>query len=134
MRELDLATERAPHTLSHEELESVAEAALSELPEEVRERLGNVPILVEEMPSEALVREGLDPRVLGLFTGTPLPHKSSLEGQAHTPDSAILFLRNLEAECANREELIEQIRITILHETAHFFGLEDDDLDAMGLG
>ncbi len=93
-----------------------------------------MPILVEDFPSEHLVREGLDPRLLGLFTGTPLPSKSVLEGQPHSPDSAVLFLRNLEAACATREELEEEIRITILHETAHFFGLDDEDLDAIGLG
>jgi len=134
VRELDLATERAQIALTHEEIEAIAERTLEELPKEVRERLGNVPILVEDFPSEHLVREGLDPRLLGLFTGTPLPSKSVLEGQPHSPDSAVLFLRNLEAACATREELEEEIRITILHETAHFFGLDDEDLDAIGLG
>lgn len=134
VREIDLAAERSPLSLSNEELEGLAERTLRELPEEVRERLGNVPILIEDAPAEHLVKEGLDPRTLGLFTGTPLPEKSSMGGQAHSPDSAILYVRNLELACGSREELEEQIRITILHETAHFFGLDDDDLDAIGLG
>lgn len=134
VRELDLAAPRSPLALTHEEIEALAERTLEELPKEVRDRLGNLPILLEDRPSEALVREGVDPRLLGLFTGTPLPAKSTLEGQPHSPDTAVLFLGNLEAMCASREELEEQIRITILHETAHFFGLEDDELEAMGLG
>ncbi len=133
-RELDLASPRSSLVLTEQELETIAESTLLELPEEVRSRLGNVPIFVEDLPSEVLVREGADPRLLGLFTGTPLPSKSHLEGQPTTPDSAILFLRNLEHACGDREELAEQVRITILHETAHFFGLEDEDLEELGLG
>lgn len=134
VRELDLEAEPSGVELSPEELEGIAERTLRELPEQVRKHLANVPILVEDVPSEDLVRDGWDPRMLGFFNGTPLPQKSSLEGSPRAPDSAILFLRNLEACCANREELEEQVRITILHETAHFFGLDDDELDALGLG
>lgn len=135
VRELDLAEERDDDlALSEDELEELAVRTLNELPEEVRSRLGNVPILVEDAPSEELVREGVDPRLLGLFTGTPLPQKTHLEGSPSAPDAAILYVRNLESACADREELIEQLRITILHETAHFFGLEDEDLEKLGLG
>ncbi len=134
VRELDLAEPRPERPLTESELEEVAERALRELPEHVRERLANVPILVEDLPSEELVREGVDPRLLGLFTGTPLPQKTHLEGSPTSPDAAILYLRNLESAFADREELIEQVRVTILHETAHFFGLEDEDLEELGLG
>ena len=47
-------------------------------------------------------------------------------GQTHGPDGVQVFVRNLERICADRQELEEQLRITILHETAHFFGLEDE--------
>lgn len=134
VRELDLAEPRPEHPLTEGELEEITERALRELPEHVRERLANVPILVEDLPSEELVREGVDPRLLGLFTGTPLPHKTHLEGSPTSPDAAILYVRNLESAFGDREELVEQVRVTILHETAHFFGLEDEDLEELGLG
>ena len=65
--------------------------------------------------------------------------RSSANGEsndrlARSLDAIHLFQRNLEAAAGSREELEDEIRITVLHETAHFFGLEDDDLEAIGLG
>jgi predicted Zn-dependent protease with MMP-like domain/Tfp pilus assembly protein PilF len=134
LRARELAGPAPELELDAEELETIAEETLRELPEWVRARLRDVPILIEDVPSEALVREGVDPRLLGLFTGTPMPEKSSLDGASTAPDAAYLFLRNLARACESEEELAEQVRITILHETAHFFGLEDEDLEAIGLG
>lgn len=131
-RALDLEAPRPAWQLSYAELEAIAERTLAELPDAVVARLADVPIFVEEVPSEDEVKDGLDPRVLGVFSGTPLPHKEG--GSAPGLDHATLFLRNLEMACADRDELEEQVRITIFHETAHFFGLEDEDLDLMGLG
>jgi predicted Zn-dependent protease with MMP-like domain/Tfp pilus assembly protein PilF len=121
--------------LSEDEFEACAERALAELPPQVIDLLENVPVLLDEAPSDDLIREGIEPRLLGLFTGIPLPHKSHVGG-GETPhiDAVHLYRRNLEREYREPEELIEQIRITVLHETAHFFGLEDEDLHKIGLG
>jgi predicted Zn-dependent protease with MMP-like domain/Tfp pilus assembly protein PilF len=118
--------------ISAEEFAEVAECAMAELPEHVRDRLGNVPVLVEELPTVDWVREGIDPRVLGLFSGVPLPEKSALAASPAL-DSIHLFQHNLERTCRDRDELLEEIRITVLHETGHFFGLDDDDLGQLGL-
>lgn len=133
-RRLDRAGRRPAWRLGDDRIEALAESTLRELPHGVRDALEDVPIFVEDAPSEALVREGLDPRVLGLFTGTPLPDKETMGGHVHAPDAVQIFVRNLERICVDREELEEQLRITILHETAHFFGLEDEDLELIGLG
>lgn len=131
---LDRASPPA-YRLTEDEFEQAAERALGELPDQVIELLENVPVLLDEAPSDDLIREGIEPRLLGLFSGVPLPHKSHVAG-GETPhiDSVHLFRRNLERECRDPDELVEQIRITVLHETAHFFGLEDDDLHRIGLG
>ncbi len=123
------------YRLTEEEFEKAAEEAMSELPDQVVELLENVPVLLDDAPSEDLIREGIEPRLLGLFTGVPLPEKSHVGG-GETPhiDAVHLFRQNLERAYTDRDELVEQIRITVLHETAHFFGLEDDDLHRMGLG
>ncbi len=134
LRTLDLAAPAPALHMSTDEFSQVAEAALSEIPERARALLENVPILVDDMPSEALVAEGIDPRVLGLFSGVPLPEKSTAGGAVPALDTIHLFQRNLERTSASLEELADEIRITVLHETAHFFGLDDDDLDAIGLG
>ncbi|MCC6877582.1 MAG: metallopeptidase family protein, partial [Sandaracinaceae bacterium] len=103
-----------------------------ELPAEVHAHLRNVPLFVEDAPSEALIREGVDPRLLGLFTGTPLPDKT-IGSSPSAPDAAYVFARNLENVCESRAAMLEEIRVTVLHETAHFFGLDDEQLAELGL-
>ncbi len=134
VRALDLAAPAAPWSLSKEEFDAVAEAALAELHPRARELLGNVPILGADYPDAHVIEDGWDPRILGLFTGVPYPHKSSSAGTPPHLDTVMLYQRNIENACLNRAEVEEQIRITVLHETGHFFGLEEDDLHAMGLG
>jgi predicted Zn-dependent protease with MMP-like domain len=80
------------------------------------------------------VREGVDPRLLGLFSGVPLPDKTAVGPPAPVLDAIHLFQHNLERACRDREQLRAEIRITVLHETAHFFGLDDEDLEKLGLG
>jgi predicted Zn-dependent protease with MMP-like domain/Flp pilus assembly protein TadD len=133
-RELDLASEPEPWHLSTDEFERIAEAAMAELPPEVLALLANVPVMIDDVPSEDVIREGYDPRLLGLFSGVPLPEKSHVMGTSTQLDSVLLYQRNLERMAGSDEELAEEIRITVLHETAHFFGLEDEDLDEIGLG
>ncbi len=133
-RELDLAGPRPTHHMSEKTFAHLAERALAELPPVVHERLANVPLFAEDLPSEDMVREGIDPRLLGLFSGVPLPDKSHAMGQIPQLDSMHLFQRNLERATLSAEQLAEEIRITVLHESAHFFGLDDDELDAIGLG
>jgi len=132
-KELDSESGLPPWHMDGDEFEAVATAALAELPDKIRAYLENVPILIDDVPSSDLIREGFDPRLLGIFSGTPLPEKSSLDAQAHL-DTVQLFQHNLERASMSREHLADEIRITVLHETAHFFGLDDDDLEAMGLG
>ncbi|HTM23166.1 MAG TPA: metallopeptidase family protein [Kofleriaceae bacterium] len=132
--ELDAGTPPPEWHLAVDEFERIAEAAMAELPREVLDRLENVPVMIADLPDRHLVEEGWDPRLLGLFSGVPLPEKSQVSGQAPHIDTVHLYQLNLERACADREQLAEEIRITVLHETAHFFGLDDDDLDELGLG
>jgi predicted Zn-dependent protease with MMP-like domain len=129
---LDAAAEPDAPRMSHKRFEKVAEKALGELPGEVLEWLANVPILVDDRPSEALVLDGIDPRILGLFSGVPVPDQSVMGG---IPDAGVihLFQRNLERDARDEEELADEIRITVLHETAHYFGYDEDDLERLGL-
>jgi predicted Zn-dependent protease with MMP-like domain/Flp pilus assembly protein TadD len=118
--------------LSEDEVGAVAEAALEELPARARQLLQGIPIVIAEQPAEADVDAGLDPRALGLFSGTAYPDNSSLDGQPGLTQ-IVLFRRNLERVAGDEDELREEIRITLLHETGHFFGLEDADLEELGL-
>jgi predicted Zn-dependent protease with MMP-like domain len=117
-------------TTTEDEIERIALATLEELPETIRDRLKQVPILIEDLPSPDLVRDGWDPRILGIFQGTPMPDDGSVQP---TITNIHLFRKNLERFAADDEHLAEEIRITVLHETAHYFGLDEDDLEALGL-
>ena len=128
---LDQSNDGREPRLPREEFERLAAEALDELPDEILARLGNVPVFVEDRPSEVLVLEGLDPRTLGLFHGIAMPDQSVL---GPGPDIGVihLFQRNLEREVPD-DELAEQIRITVLHETAHYFGAGEQDMHRFGL-
>jgi predicted Zn-dependent protease with MMP-like domain/Tfp pilus assembly protein PilF len=133
VRELDLEAKPASWTMTQEEFEAVAEDALAELPERIRLLLGNVPIVAADYPSIEIVAEGNDPRMLGFFSGVPYPEKQTMGGIPHL-DCAFLYQQNIERICQTREEATTEIRTTLLHETGHFFGLSEEELEAMGLG
>jgi predicted Zn-dependent protease with MMP-like domain/predicted Zn-dependent protease len=130
VRRLDLAAEPGPLAISEDDVEQIALQTLAELPLQIREKLERVPILIDDVPSEALVADGVDPRILGLFQGTPMPDDGAL---APTITNILLFRGNLQRACVDADHLAEEIRITVLHETAHYFGLDEDDLEALGL-
>jgi len=104
--------------------------ALEDLPAEFLERMNNVEVVVEGLPSadqdaiaDGLEEEGL---LLGLYEGTPLPERGVTF--AELPDRIILFQDNIEAICESDEEIREEVRKTVLHEIAHHFGIDDDRL------
>ena len=112
-------------------IETTAEHALARVPSEFREYLHNVPIVLENRPHPDIVREGFDPRALGLFEG--LEH-SRIEGGDHlAPTRIVLFHGNLLANFPDREQLANEVEITLLHELGHFFGLDEDDVERLGL-
>ncbi len=123
---------RSP-SLDRRQLDVVVEEALGGLPREFRDRLDNLSIQVEEVPSAAHLEslEEAAPDLLGLFVGTPLPERSTA-APASLPDAIFLFKRNLERACASRAELVEEIRVTLLHEIGHYLGMTEDDLEAAG--
>ena len=130
VRRRDLAAPPGEVRATEDEIEQIAADALGELPQHIREHLERVPVLIDDAPSEDLIADGIDPRLLGLFQGTPMPEDGAL---APTVTTILLFKRNLERIAEGAEHLAEEIRITVLHETAHYFGLDEDDLEALGL-
>lgn len=122
-----------PELLSEQQVAEVAEAALGELPPRARRLLDHIPILIADRPAQKDVATGLDPRLLGLFAGTAYPEVSALGGSPQLTQ-ILLFRRNLERAVEDEEELRDEIRTTLLHETGHFFGMSEDDLHGVGLG
>ena len=94
----------------------------------------NVVIDVEPLPSRLDCRElGIDDptELLGLYHGVPLTERS-IEEASFGPDRITIYQRSIEAICESREDVIEQVRTTVLHEIGHHFGLDEDDLEELG--
>jgi predicted Zn-dependent protease with MMP-like domain len=133
VRELDLKDERPPWALDEKRFREVCAAAIDDLPDELRQRLANVPILASDYPNEELVRDGSDPRLLGLFTGVPYGEHLSVGGAPHL-ETIMLFQRNIERMAYGPDDVENEIQVTLVHEAGHFFGLSEEQLEAMGLG
>ncbi len=129
---LDTRASDQPDRLTEAEVADEAEAALGELPERARRLLVDVPIIIADLPAVDDVASGLDPRLLGLFLGTPYPDAGSLGGGGNLTQ-ILLFRRNLERVAGDEAALREEIRTTLLHETGHFFGMDEDSLAQIGL-
>jgi predicted Zn-dependent protease with MMP-like domain len=121
--------------LSNEEFDGVIQDAIQELPEQFLEHLDEVLIDVMDVPDREMLHEVRASRhgLLGLYRGVPLPERS-VNQAVEMPARIILFKRNIERACRSRDEMIEQIRITLLHEIGHHFGFDEEDLDELGYG
>ena len=107
----------------------LVEGALDSLPQEFRSRIRNVAVLVEDLPpGQRSLRSGKDGRLLlGFFHGVPTTRKSIFDMSAG-PDYIVLYQRNIEAVCSNEAEVREQVRLTVIHELGHYFGMNETQL------
>lgn len=105
----------------------IAEEALNQLPPELRLAAGRVVLSVEAEPPDG------EPDLLGVFEGVPLTERGPGDVFLE-PDRITLFYHPLVEMCAAEAELRAEIRITLIHEYAHFFGMEEDELAKRGWG
>jgi predicted Zn-dependent protease with MMP-like domain len=119
--------------LSEREFDRAVQDALAEIPAEFTPYLENVIIEVRDRPDAALMRaEDVPDDLLGLYVGVPLEDKGPDLAPIPLPDRVLIFRDNLCEMCASVDELIEEIRITVLHEIGHHFGLDEDRLADLG--
>lgn len=113
----------------------LVEQALASLPPQFAEQLEEVPIEVRDKPTSRHLRSlrGRGGLLLGLYDGVPLDQRS-VEMSGVRPAVIYLFQENIETSSADEHELIEQVRVTVLHEIGHHFGMDEDDLDELGYG
>jgi predicted Zn-dependent protease with MMP-like domain len=126
-----------PVPLDDATVEKVVQECLEELHPNLRQYLSNVAIVLEEIPSEELLRH-FDPpayptQILGFFSGASLMERSLWDPWSNLPGAIVLFRRNLERFAHDRASLLEELRITLFHEVGHFLGLGEDDLEDRGL-
>ena len=113
------------------DFEKVIDDALDELPDWALARIENLRVVVEEWPSEE--QDPDDEGLLGLYDGIALPERG-LDYVDVMPDTVWIFRAPHLQLGLEGDELREEIRRTVLHELAHYFGLGDDYLDEIGWG
>ncbi len=126
-----------PIRMKREAFERVVTEAAQHLPEDIRKHLESIAIVVEDLPSrEILVSESdeepITPSVLGLFVGPNLKERSVFTPVV-MPATIFIYQRNLERFCPTREELLQEIRLTLFHEVGHYLGLSEEELEERGL-
>ena len=125
--------------VSQQEFEGLVQQAYWELPESVRDSLDNLDILVEDMPGpEAADTDDLDGpddhqhghTLLGLYVGVPLVDRYAADPMM--PDRIYIYRLPILDICDTHEEVVREVRTTLLHEIGHYLGLSEHDLDRLG--
>ena len=125
--------------MQREKFVKLVEEALDALPTRFRRRMHNVSVLVENLPPERLSHtdsrnaeiadaDDADSLVLGVFEGVPTTQKSVFDLPSG-PDRIVLYQKNIEAVCSNEDEIRREIRLTVLHELGHYFGMTEAQLE-----
>jgi len=121
--------------LSRSRFEQLVVEAVDSLPPQIARHLANVEVVVELWPPRAKLREmGVPPdqTLFGLYEGVPLTQRTTAYGNV-LPDKITIFQGPIEQVCATEEETRAEVRHTIIHEFAHFFGIGDEELRRWGV-
>jgi predicted Zn-dependent protease with MMP-like domain len=111
-----------------EEFETAVADALDTIPPELTKLMRNVVVLVEDEPPAG------DGDLLGLYEGTPLTERGEWWAAGSLPDRITIFRNPTLEICDTREDVVEEVRITVVHEIAHHFGIDDERLHELGWG
>ncbi|MBN2238594.1 MAG: metallopeptidase family protein [Dehalococcoidales bacterium] len=122
--------------MTNEEFTEAVAAAIGTLPEELRDRMENVSIIVQDFPDKGQkARAGLKPHMtlLGLYEGIPLTKRTSNYGMT-PPDKISIFQKPIEMKCRQSGiDIVAEIARVVKHEIAHHFGISDARLDELGM-
>lgn len=105
------------------EFEDHVQAALDSLPPKLASALQNIAVVIEEQNDE-------EPDLYGLYEGVPLPERGDMAGML--PDRIAIYRKPLEEDFTDAAELEQEIRVTVLHELAHYFGIDESRLAELG--
>ena len=114
--------------MTRAEFEDAVRDALDEIPEELAAMMDNVVVLVEDSPPPD------EPDLLGLYEGTPLTERGDSWAFGSLPDRITIFRLPTLDFCEDRDEVVDEVAVTVVHEIAHHFGIDDERLHALGWG
>lgn len=113
--------------VSDERFEELVEEALESIPDELARRMDNVAVFIEERSRSR--------NLLGLYQGVPLTARGNHYGiGGGTPDRITIYRAPILARCRSEADVVRQVRITVVHEVAHHFGISDGRLTELGWG
>jgi len=116
--------------VTEKEFEELVEEAINTLPDKYKEKMENIIVVIEELPSAELLTEmGISSpyHLLGLYRGIPYT-KRGIWYRNVMPDKIIIFKRPIEVRCKNKEDIKESVRKVVIHEIGHYFGLGEAEL------
>lgn len=124
------------YKLTDAEFESAVQDAIDSIPEEFIDELENLAFVIADEPEEEDYEgDGLyteEGELLGLYDGLSLAERDSGYGLGDYPDTIVIFKGPHERLEGGRADIIEEIRRTVVHEIAHYFGMDEDQVDDMG--
>ena len=121
--------------ISFERFCQVVSEAIDSLPEEFRGRLKNIATMVETRPTRGLLRSlghRKDESLFAVYQGTPLTDRGAHDPLL--PDTITIFYETFLQHCKSEVEIRRQVRITVIHEVAHHFGMDEDEIEKLGYG
>lgn len=116
--------------MSREDFEAAVADGLDLIPPELAALLDNVVVLVEDEPPA----DAGDPDLLGLYDGTPLTERGEWWAAGSLPDRITIFRNPTLRYCTSEDQVAEEVAVTVVHEIAHFFGIDDERLHELGWG
>lgn len=123
-------------TLDSASFEKLVDQVFVRLPEQFRAALENIAVFVEDYPTDEIVRNMRLPsrhHLLGLYQGIPLTKRGTWYGMSPvTPDKISLYRCNILEHCAQEEDIEQRIYEVLVHEIAHYFGMDEDQVRAAG--
>ncbi|WP_328299596.1 metallopeptidase family protein [Streptomyces sp. NBC_00435] len=113
--------------MTRDAFEELVAEALDSIPEELTRVMDNVAVFVEDEPAAD------DPELLGLYEGTPLTERGEWYAGV-LPDRISIYMGPTLRMCGSTEEVVREVAVTVVHEIAHHFGIDDERLHELGWG
>ena len=116
--------------MTRDEFAALIEEALTLIPEQFREAMRNIAIIVEEFPPQQILEEmEIEPpdTLYGLYLGTPITERQWGDGNRE-PDQIVLYQGPLEEDAVNEDDLVAMVAETLIHEIGHYFGMSEEEI------